>query len=305
VDTADDLAAEAGRIELSFAGDDEIRAGEVVVEVEFVRHQFEPREQRRAERGERAAESAGGTTTFDLADIGLELVEEHLREPVEAAPEHLHLCGRRSFLRPVDVGRVEEHRRDVARREQFDVAEAGDGVDRPDRSVAAVGRRRSAEADNDPAGTGVERMSDQLAGTGGRRGHRVVLFGAAEQRQAARPRHLDHRGPPGHAPRRGDGIAERPGHRRGAIGPSEHVEEPVAAVGHRHLDALDAEFPAGVADRLGHFAGRERALELVGGRDDSGEGSCVGAAYRHGRTVVLYPPGPDAVTDGRQSRPRR
>ena len=92
--------------------------------------------------------------------------------------------------------------------------------------------------------------------------------GAADQGEAARPGHLDHGRALGEPPLRLDGIAEWPGHDRGPVRAAERVEDAVAAVGHRHLDALDAQLPARVADRRRHLACGRRALELVGSSDD-------------------------------------
>ena len=53
------LPAKLVRVEPALAGDDEVGAVEVVVEIEFVGDEFEAGDESTAERGERAAEAAG------------------------------------------------------------------------------------------------------------------------------------------------------------------------------------------------------------------------------------------------------
>ena len=63
-------------------------------------------------------------------------------------------------------------------------------------------------------GAGVDRRREQLAGAGRGGADRVVALGAADQRQARRPRHLDHGRAPGEAPLGVDRLAEGTGHDR-------------------------------------------------------------------------------------------
>ena len=109
-------------------------------------------------------------------------------------------------------------------------------------------------------------MVDEFTRARGRRVQRVVARFSAGERQTAGQRHLDDGRAFRQSPFGDDGIAERAGDGGGAVGAAEHLEQSVAAVGHRDLDALDAEFPARMADRRGHLAGGQRPLELVAGR---------------------------------------
>ena len=83
-DSPDHLARGAGVVEAPLAGDHQVGAVEVVVEVEFVGDQLEARQQRPAERGQGAAEPARRAAAGDRGDVDAEVVEEHLRHPVAA-----------------------------------------------------------------------------------------------------------------------------------------------------------------------------------------------------------------------------
>ena len=66
--------------------------------------------------------------------------------------------------------------------------------------------------------------------------------------EPARPRHLDDRRAAVQPPLGLDRVAERTGHDGAAVGPAEHVEQSLAAVGEGDLVAVVAELPARVAD---------------------------------------------------------
>ena len=127
--------------------------------------------------------------------------------------------------------------------------------------------------DDDVAGALLDRPVDQLTGAGGRRQHRVVALGAAGQAKPAGAGHLDDGRTTFEAPRRLDGRAERTGDDRRAVGATEHVEQPLAAVGHRRLVAVVAELPAGVADGGRGLVRGRRAAELVEGDEHPHDGS--------------------------------
>ena len=101
------------------------------------------------------------------------------------------LCARRALLLGEQIRRVDERRANVARDLQLDAAQPLQGVDGPQRAEAAVGRGRSADADDDAPRARIERGGDQLAGAVGRRRDRVVAVGAADELEARRQRHLD------------------------------------------------------------------------------------------------------------------
>ena len=66
-----------------------------------------------------------------------------------------------------------------------------------------------------------------------------------------------------------DRVTERACHGRGAIRSAEHVEESIAAIGERNLDAIDVALPARVPDGASNLVRGGRSLELVGCRQDS------------------------------------
>ena len=82
------------------------------------------------------------------------------------------------------------------------------------------------------------------------------------------------------APRGVDRTPQRSGDGGRAVGPAEHVEDALTAVGHRHLVVVDPELPTGRGHGAGGLGRRRRALvELVEG----GEHADVGK-------VALEPP---------------
>jgi molybdopterin synthase sulfur carrier subunit len=89
------------------------------------------------------------------------------------------------------------------------------------------------------------------------------------------------------------GIAERTGHDVRPIGAAENIESSLAAVGHRDFVAVDAEFPAGVADGRGHLGGSGRAFELVDRRHHPHPVSLVGGT----RPDVVIPDSLGRVSD--------
>ena len=136
-------------------------------------------------------------------------------------------------------------------------------VNRSYRAVAAVGRRRAPEADDDLLRAGVEGHVDQFAGTDRRCRHRVVVHRTADQREARRASHFDHSGAAMHPPLGLYGITQRTGDDGRAVGPSERFEGAFAAVGNWQFDAVVAEFPTRRSDRCGDLCTRCGALELV------------------------------------------
>ena len=94
------------------------------------------------------------------------------------------------------------------------------------------------------------------------------MLGATDQRQPAGAGHLDHGGALRQPPLGRQRIAERSGDDRCAIRAAERFQDPVTAVGHRDLGAVEAQLPTGLTDGAGDFGSGDRALELVGGRDD-------------------------------------
>ncbi|MEY3340707.1 MAG: hypothetical protein RLZZ269_618, partial [Actinomycetota bacterium] len=126
---------------------------------------------------------------------------------------------------------VDEESVDVAGDHEFDTAEPSRSMDRPHRTESAVGGGRSSEAHDDPLGSEIEGFVDEFAGAGRRRGDGVVVIGSADESEAGRAGHFDHRGAAVEAPGGFHRIAERPGDDTRAVGPTENIESSLAAVG--------------------------------------------------------------------------
>src|SRR5699024_5416381 len=133
------------------------------------------------DRGEATCEATRRTSTFELGDIDSELFLVHLCEPPEPSTQQCHLTRRRTLLRREHLRRVEKRGPDIDGRNEFDTAEPSRRGERPNRSEAPVGRRRSAVADEDAAGTSVEGREHQLTRTSRRRTDRIVAVGTAHE----------------------------------------------------------------------------------------------------------------------------
>ncbi len=79
---ADHLAVEAGCVESPLTGDDEVDI-EVVIEVQFVGHEFESGNQPSAERRECATQPTCGPAASDGRDVEGEVAREHLDQALE------------------------------------------------------------------------------------------------------------------------------------------------------------------------------------------------------------------------------
>ena len=251
--SADEVAA----IELALAGDDEVDAVERVLEPDRVGDDVEARLELRADRGEPARRArrprrrppAARTSTPVRAAV---LVGELL----EPAGEQRDL---RVASRP-SAGRRRAPRRGT-RSSTSHATVTVDPAERPaerlDRGEPAVGRRAPADADDHATCAAAQRGGDQLAGAA-RVDARSGSLRPVDEREPARPRHLDDRDAAGqHAPLRVDRIAERPGDARGAARAAarreQRVERALAAVGERQLDdrrrSRRARSPAAIARR--------------------------------------------------------
>ena len=93
-------------------------------------------------------------------------------------------------------------------------------------------------------------------------------------------RHLDDRHAPVEAPLGLHRVAERTGDGARAVRATECLERAFATVGHRLLDALVTELPAGMADGRSHLRGAGGALELVdrSQHSHSGQANCDGTS---------------------------
>lgn len=128
---------------------------------------------------------------------------------------------------------------------------------------SAVGRRRTTETHDDALGTEVECFVDQFSGAGRGCGDRVVQFGPPGEGESGGAGHLDDCCAAVEPPFGLDRVTEWTGDRGRAVGSSESLECSFAAIGESQLDAVVAEFPAGVTDRFRDGRGRCGALEFV------------------------------------------
>jgi hypothetical protein len=81
--------------------------------------------------------------------------------------------------------------------------------------------------------------------------------------QSASEGHFDDGNASVEAPRRVDWVAERAGDGGGAVGAAEGVEDALAPVGDRDLDAVVPELPTGVTDGGSDLGSGGRSTELV------------------------------------------
>jgi hypothetical protein len=176
----------------------------------------------------------------------------------------------------VPAGQVEGAHGGQGRAAPADLRAAGvrqPSPQRLDQAGPAVGAGAAPDPEDDPAAAGVQRCPNHLSGAVAR----CRAGGQAPAGEPPEPRHvgqLDH----GDAVALGVGgvhrLARRPlgPHRDPAVaGRQGRLKGPVAAVGHRHLDDLDAGGGPGQAGRHpgGDLRRGQRALELVRRDDDT------------------------------------
>ena len=109
------LALEALLVEEALAGDHEVGALEALVEAHLVGDEVEPAHQLATDRRQPTAEPTGGAGARERDDVDAVLLEVHLREPLEATTQQLHLRRCRALLGREDRGRVEEPARGCRR----------------------------------------------------------------------------------------------------------------------------------------------------------------------------------------------
>ncbi len=260
---ADDLAVEALRVEVPLAGDDHVGGARPLLQVDVLGDELEAADEPAAERGEAAGEPTRGAGAVELGHVDAELLAVAGGELLEPRRQQGDLRRAGALLRSEHGRRVDEASAHVAGHLQLHRPQPRRAGERLDGTAPAVRRRRAAQADDDAPGALLDRPGDQLAGAGGGRGERIVALGAAGEGEAAGSGHLDHGGAMLETPGRRDRAAERPGDDRRAVGAAEHVEQALAAVGHRRLVGVVAELPAGVGDRPRRLRRRGRAPELV------------------------------------------
>ena len=248
---------------MALAGDHEVGTLDVVVQIELLGHQLEPRCEGATQRGEQAGDAACGARAVDLGHVDVELVAIPVGELFEPTRQHPDLRRRRALLRSEDARGIGESCGHVAGDLQVDAGESRRRTQCLERPEPTVGRRRTPEPDDHPLRPGGDRGVDELTRAGGRGVHRIVGLGAPGDLEPARQGHLDHGGAAMQPPVGIDRGPQRPGDPRGPVGATQHVEQTFAPVGHRHLDTVVAEFPTGVADRTGHLRRGRRAPVLV------------------------------------------
>ena len=267
-DPADDLAVEGLVVQEPLAGHHQVGGLDHLVQAQVVGHHLEARHQPCPRARQAAGEATRGAAALEGRDVHAVLVEVDLHQPLEPAFEQLDLRGARTLLRREHPCRVDEPQPHVARDLQGDPAVAVQRRHRPQRPEPAVGGRRAADADDDAARPRLDGDRDQLPGAVGRGRDRIVALGPADERQAARTGHLDHRELAGQPPTGLDGVAERSGHRRGAVRATQCVQGAFAPVGERAAHDLVALGSQPDGQGLGGLGRGGGALELVRRHED-------------------------------------
>jgi hypothetical protein len=185
----------------------------------------------------------------DAAHVDPVLLLVHLRQPLEPAAQHVDLCRRGALLRGEHRCCISEQRLHIAGDQQLHATQPVRGGDGAHAAQPAVGGGRAAEAHDDLLRAQVECLVDELAGAGGGGGHGIVARGAADQREPGGASHLDDRRAAMESPLGLHRVAQWAGDRAGAVGAAECFQGALTTVGHRLLDALVAELPAGMPDR--------------------------------------------------------
>ena len=220
-DAGDDLAVDALAVDAPLAGDDQLRAVELRVEVHHVQHRLDARAhlrvlERRAARAHTARRARAGDVGDALAEVAL----DDRREVGEVRVQTLHHGGVRALLRAEDPRRAAlaaqrvvhvGHQRQLhageqlVRRSVVDARElvqrVADGdellavrveelcAQRRRAAAAAVVGAASAEAEQNLRAAVFNGVADQRADAEG--GGRGGVLALADHRQARRARHFD------------------------------------------------------------------------------------------------------------------
>ena len=198
-DAAGDLAFEAGRVEVAFAGDDEVGVFEAGGQADDPGHEVEARFEAGAEDGQAAAETARGAGARDGGDVDADLGAVAPRRSLRRRALRSATCsGVAPFCGPKIVA---ASRKGVVTSQATTSStppgrgRAGRRVarqrDRGEGAPAPVGRGRAAAADDDAAGAGVAGGQEQLAHAGRVGVDRFVVLGVGDEGAAGGLGHLD------------------------------------------------------------------------------------------------------------------
>lgn len=261
---ADHLAVEGLRVEVPFAGHHELSVLDRLGQAHLLGDELKTLHEAGTDCGESSCETARSSRAVERGDVYTVLIPVHLGETFESSTQQFHLPARRTLLGSEHLSRVDKPGPHVAGDLEIDTPQSRERDHGPEGAQTAVGRRRSAQAHDDPPGARLDRRHDELARAVGARGEWVVARWPTHQRQTRRLGHLDDRGPAREPPAGLDGVAEGTSHGGDAVGPTEGVHGALTAIGERNGPTVPAGCCDDRLDRLTDLTGRRRAPELVG-----------------------------------------
>ena len=268
-DAADDLAVEALGVEVALAGDDHVggaargRRGRRARRRARTRSPAGHRARRARRRARRRRRRRRARTRRRRTDRG------SARRAVRAGPQQLDLAGLAPFC-GANTAAASTNRVRTSHATSNSTVRSRAGL----RSASTAPSPPSVVADP-PRPTMIRRAPWSSAGRSARRSRRSsAASGSLPSAPPARASPLA-LAISITAVRRSSRHAASTGRPSGPVtivvrfGAAEHVEQPLAAVGHRHLVDVEAELPAGVPDRRARLGRRGRAAELVERGDHS------------------------------------
>ena len=161
-DPADHLPGEAGHVEATLAGHDQVGPIEGFFESGFGGDDLEAGLEARTDRGETAGETPGRARAVEggHVDTGSPLVLE--RQALQAPPQQLDLSRGRTLLRPVERRGVDEGGGHVVR--DGDVEASERPAQRLEGGEPTVGGGAAADTDEDPLGAAARCGGEELTG---------------------------------------------------------------------------------------------------------------------------------------------
>lgn len=292
----DGLALERLRVEVALAGDHQVGGLDQILEPEPFGNHVESGDKLRSDGREAAGETARRSGAGQIADVDAVIGDERVGEAFEPPLQQFDLLGRRALLFR-EVGRgADERGRDIARDHNIDAAQARLRSDRAQCAQAAIGGRRSADADDDPPRTGLDGGEHEFAGPECRRVECVVGFWPTRDRQTRRSGHLDDGGVILEAPRGVDRASQRTRHAGRAVATAEYGQRSLATVGDGYGVTLPPRGAGAARDRIGYLRRCCGAAELVGGGYQTWHEGYVRKAVAP--LVVVSNRGPLAFTRG-------
>ena len=261
--TADGLAVERLIVDETLPGHHQICSFDRAEQLKFFCHQLESRHETTPNRSKSPGEATSGTRPDESAHVDAEVIEIHLTQSFEATLEELDLSGRSSLLRTESRGRLDEGQPYITGDFDLDAVESGQRFHGPDRTEAAVGRRRATDADDDASRPGSHGLCNQFACAGSRGFERPIAVDPSCEFEAGGSCHLDDGEVRRHAPLRQHLITERTCDERLAVRTTKCVERALATVGNRNFGASPAHRRSSSGYRTGYLLTRGSTPELV------------------------------------------